>query len=294
MLEFQLSKLRLGVDYVKQFEQVLLNSTRRHLRDLYSRLIGPVAELLKSSSLVIVPYGPLHSLPFHALFDGENYVVDRFTVSYSPSASVFCRSRYRGLGNPEDISLILGIEDSRMPAIKEEIDAVAAMLPNARVFWAGDATESALREYGPSSRVIHIATHGYFRSDNPMFSAIRLADSYLTLHDLYGMNLPAEFMTLSGCVTGLGVIEAGDELIGLARGLLYAGARCLLLTLWEVDDQSTAHFMRILYGHSENGFSRAAAVRSAMLQLRERYPHPYYWAPFKLIGRSFDGPQSVN
>jgi CHAT domain-containing protein len=171
-----------------------------------------------------------------------------------------------------------------MPWIKQEIEGVAAALPNAKVLWAGDATEEALRSLGAESKVIHIATHGYFRPDSPMFSSIRLADAYLTLYDLYRMKLPAEFLTLSGCATGLSVVEEGDELIGLARGLLCAGARSLLLSLWEVDDRSTSEFMKIFYKQFGR-IPKADAARSAMLELRERYPHPYHWAAFKVIGR---------
>jgi CHAT domain-containing protein len=120
-----------------------------------------------------------------------------------------------------------------------------------------------------------------------MFSSIKLADSYLALYDLYHMNLPAELLTLSGCVTGLNVVAGGDELLGLTRGLLYAGAQSLLLSLWEVDDRSTSELMKEFYGFLMRGWRKADALRLAMLELRKRCPHPYYWAPFKLIGSTF-------
>ena len=102
-------------------------------------------------------------------------------------------------------------------------------------------------ELGSTSRIIHIATHGYFREDNPLFSGIRLGDSYLTLYDLYSLRLPAELVTVSGCGTGLNVVTAGDELGGLIRGLFSAGARSLLVTLWDVHDRSTAEFVKSFY-----------------------------------------------
>jgi CHAT domain-containing protein len=99
------------------------------------------------------------------------------------------------------------------------------------------------------------------------------------------MSLPVDLLTLSGCVTGLNVVADGDELFGLTRGLLYAGARSLLLSLWEVDDQSTSEIMEEFYTGLKRLQRKADALRAAMLNARERYPHPYYWAPFKLIGR---------
>lgn len=122
-----------------------------------------------------------------------------------------------------------------------------------------------------------------------MFSSIRMGNSYLSLYDLYQLHLPVELVTLSGCATGLNVVAAGDELIGLARGLFQAGAQSLLLSLWDVHDQSTADFMTMFYERLGAGEDKATAVRQAMLQLRERYPHPYQWAPFVLMGKYTDG-----
>ena len=93
---------------------------------------------------------------------------------------------------------------------------------------------------------MHIATHGMFRRDNPMFSSIRLGDGPLSVYDLYELRLSAELVTLSGCGTGLSGVVGGDEQLGLVRGLLYAGARGVLLTLWDAYDSSTADFMKAL------------------------------------------------
>jgi CHAT domain-containing protein len=84
----------------------------------------------------------------------------------------------------------------------------------------------------------------------------------------------------------LNVVAEGDELLGLTRGLLYAGAKSLLLSLWDVDDRSTSEFMKEFYQHLQTRRRKADAVRAAMLKLREQYPHPYFWAPFKLTGRA--------
>jgi CHAT domain-containing protein len=118
-----------------------------------------------------------------------------------------------------------------------------------------------------------------------MFSGIRLGDAYLNLYDLYQLKLDAELVTLSGCATGMNVVTPGDELLGLVRGLLHAGAHSLLLTLWDVHDQSTADFMARFYRLCQDGLSKASALQGAMIELRERHPHPYYWAPFTLIGK---------
>jgi CHAT domain-containing protein len=283
MLQFQFSKFRLGRAYLDEFQGEMLEATRSHLHDLYTELLAPVRAKLKGQRLIVVPHELLHYVPFHSLFDGKQYLIDSFTVSYAPSASVYVQHRRKEV-NKTGCSLILGVPDRQAPSIYEELQAVAEIVPQAKVFLGPNASEAVLKEHGPRSRLIHIATHGFFRQDNPMFSGIRLGESRLTLYDLYHLKLPAELVTLSGCSTGLNVIAAGDELIGLVRGLLSAGAQSLLLTLWDVNDSSTADFMKAFYTRLFNRPDRAAALREAMVEVRERYPHPYYWAPFVLIG----------
>jgi CHAT domain-containing protein len=164
------------------------------------------------------------------------------------------------------------------------VQTVARLLPHADIRVGQAANLEALRELGPASRCVHIATHGYFREDNPLFSGVRLGDAFLTVHDIYGLRLPVDLITLSGCGTGLNVVAAGDELRGLVRGLLAAGARSTVLSLWDVHDQSTAEFMTSLYEGLNAGLSKAVALQHAMALLRSAHPHPYFWAPFVLIG----------
>lgn len=190
----------------------------------------------------------------------------------------------RAAGECGGAALILGIADPRAPWIENEVREVAATLRGSRLLAGAEASLAALEEYGPESRLLHIATHGRFREDRPMFSSIKLGDGYVTLYDLYQLRLPLELAALSGCSTGLSVVASGDELLGLVRGLLQAGARSLLLTLWDVQDQSTAWFMKSFYRRLAADADKAAALQGAMLELRDRHPHPYYWAPFVLIG----------
>jgi CHAT domain-containing protein len=285
LLQFQLSKFRLGPQYLATVQDSLARATQAHLKALYDELIAPAASLFNANHLIFVPHGLLHYIPFHALFDGTQYLIDRYTVSYSPSASIFALCQTR-TANSAGASLVFGIPDPQAPAILDEVQALTGVLHQAELFVGEKASAEVLREKGPASRTIHIATHGRFRQDNPMFSAIRMGDSYLSLFDLYQLRLPVELITLSGCSTGLNVVAAGDELIGLARGLLHAGAQSLILSLWDVHDQSTAEFMRIFYRSVGNGDSKAAALRTAMLELRKSYPHCYQWAPFILLGKT--------
>ena len=283
LLRFQLGKLQtpLVTDAVPEH---LYRATLAHLEELYSELVAPVREHVEGRHLVFVPHGILHYLPFHALYDGQNFLIDTNTVSYAPSSAVYALSQRRqqsGRG-----SLVLGVPDEQAPLIRSEAESVHSVLPGSELHLGREASHSLFLEKAPACRLIHVATHGTFRPDNPMFSGIRLGDGYLYLYELYQMRLQADLLTLSGCATGLNVIAAGDELLGLIRGALFAGAKSLLLSLWDVNDRSTALFMNAFYSRLSAGESKAQAFATAAREIRATYPHPYFWAPFVLVGKA--------
>ncbi len=282
-LEFQLAKFRLGADYVATFGDSLLTAIQHHLKELFGKLFSPVERYLEGQHLVIVPHGLLHRLPFQALFDGQQYLIDRFTISYAPSATIHSLCHDRPI-NDHGAALVMGIPDASAPLILDEAIAVAGIIPQAELLLDGRATAAALQEKGSRCRFIHIATHGYYRQDSPMFSGIRLNDSILSLYDLYQFKLPAELITLSGCATGVSTVAGGDELLGLVRGLIRAGAKAALLSLWDVQDRSTLKFMTSFYEHLTAGTSKATSLQKAVQCVRQQYPHPYHWAPFGLVG----------
>lgn len=283
LLQLQLSKLQLGPGFAARYGRTLQASADLHLERLHELLLGPLTVAGRYHHLVVAPSGALNSVPFHALRHKGGYLIDSTTVSYAPSAGVYEWSLRQPPAAGES-SLVFGISDASAPEIAAEAEAVGRLLPRSRLYLNERATESTLRRAAPRSRFIHIATHGHFRQDNPMFSSIRLGDSRLSLWDLYGFRLQAALVTLSGCSTGLSVSAGGDEMIGLIRGLLFAGTRTVQSTLWDVHDRSTACYMTLFYRNLLSGTSLADAQRSAMLDLRPEFPHPFFWAPFALTG----------
>ena len=283
LLRFQLGKFRLHGDYLRTFARVLTDATSSHLQHLYDLLIAPIRSRLDADHLVIVPHGVLHYVPFHALHDAGAALIDRCAISYAPSASVHHLCALRPPPSARG-SLVLGVGDMLAPHISREVSQVAAVLPEAQLCIDGDASVARLRADGPAARVVHIATHGFFRRDNPMLSCIRLGDGDLTVGDVYGLRLTADLVTLSGCGTGLNVVAGGDELLGLTRGFLYAGARAVMVSLWDINDESTAEFMAEFYRRFVAGAGPAGALAGAMRSIKLERPHPYYWAPFVLVG----------
>lgn len=258
---------------------------RQCLEKLYAQLVAPIEPLIDGKKLIIAPYGLLHYVPFHALHDGQQFLIDRYEISYCPSANVFMLCTEKAwTQSAGDEMLILGIADEAAPLIRDEVQAVKSLWPNAHLFVDGDATFECLQQHAPTARWLHLASHGMFRRDNPMFSTLKLSNRWLTLYDIFNLNLKADLVTLSACETGMNEVFPGDELFGLIRGFLYAGAPSLIVSLWVVHDRSTAELMRQLYANLRQGISKRAALRQAQLAVKETFEHPYYWAPFILIG----------
>ncbi len=282
-LRLQLDKFLVGVDYVNEYAPQLKESTLKHLQDMYMELVEPFVADLKTRHLIIVPHGPLHYFPFHAFFNGKEYLIDRFTISYAPSASVF---RYCGQRKPvrNPNPLIVGVPDKSAPLIAREIRNLRQLVPDGNFFVGRRATRNSFRREAAEASFVHVATHAVFRSDSPMFSSFKLSDGWITALDLYSMQCKTNLVTLSGCKSGISQIAGADELLGLMRGFLYAGARSLLLSLWDVNDRSTSLFMNSFYEAWLGGASKSQALRTAIRKLREKDSHPYFWAPFVLVG----------
>jgi len=188
----------------------------------------------------------------------------------------------------------------RLPGTRAEAEQILALFPSAQTLSALDfdanyrfATAPDLSQY----RIVHLATHGFFNSNNPALSGIVLSlfdasgqpqpNGFLTLNDIFNLNLPAELVVLSACQTAQGEAVGGEGLVGLTRGLMYAGAERAVVSLWNVDDAATAALMAAFYhGLLQENLTPAAALRQAQQEIRQQegWEHPYYWAAFTLQG----------
>jgi len=260
-------------------------NARGILGTLYRALFAPVAtHLTGHERLIVVPYGPMHAVPFHALYDGERYLIESMEVSVSPSSSLLRLDSERPRTVSRSALVVAYSDGGRLPAVREEAEAVAALLPG-ECFSEAAATRDALASAAPRHRILHLAAHGEARLDNPTFAHLKLADGQLSMVDIFNLPLRGALVTLSACETGRSVVAGGDELIGLSRGFLYAGAATLVQSLWRVEDGSTARLMRHFYGGIRAGVATGVALREAQRALLATSgAHPFYWAPFQLVG----------
>jgi CHAT domain-containing protein len=283
-LRFQIDALRSNRQPNGPHAQQLLNRTQHHLRTLYRILIAPLEPLLGTRRLVVIPHGILHYLPFQALYTGDHYLIEQREICTAPSASVLqlCLDR-PSQSHPQ--ALLCGVPDTYAPHVRDEIAALADHFQQPVVLLDQQATSLALRQHAPTASIIHLACHATFRPDNPLFSALHLADGRFTTRDAYTLDLHCDLVVLSACETGVSHVAAGNEILGLARGFFAAGTPALIVSLWMVDDASTTQLMIQFYQRMLAGDSPAQALRTAQCQLLEQFPHPFFWAPFMLMGR---------
>jgi CHAT domain-containing protein len=172
-----------------------------------------------------------------------------------------------------------------------ETAAIAAAYPNATRVTSADFTHDAARRALLDNDTVHFATHGLLEADAPLFSALLVSPadgqpSRLSLYELVGAPIRAKLVVLSACETGLGKLLGGDEIAGLTRTLLTAGADTVVASLWKVSDESTGMLMQEFYRQMGLGMLPAAALRQSVLAVKARYKHPFYWAPFVVTGRN--------
>jgi CHAT domain-containing protein len=271
----------------------LVRDVRRELQALAAIVLEPLrAALTGVSRLAIIPHGPLHLVPFHALWDGEQYLIQHCEICYAPSASMMAHMASRSADSHTGVgvkALVAGISDEAAPLIAREAQRVAEIFGGCELLIERDATAERVTKAAAQAEIIHLACHGRYSTHSPLTSGLKLADRWLTVRDIYGMRLRADLVTLSGCDTGRAEVAAGDELLGLMRGFFAAGASSMLVSLWQVHDEIAAETMSLFYRGWYNGggklSGKAGALRQAQLAALAERPHPVFWAPFVLVGK---------
>jgi len=271
----------LAVDPQTDAARRLLQLTQRILKRLYSLLIEPLAlHEYNPRKLVIVPYGGLHYLPFNILYDGSAYLIEKHDVVILPAAGLATRP---ALKRDPGALILANSWEGRLPHTLAEAQMVQRLFSG--TLCSGEAAHRAALQAIPT-QILHIATHGEHRLDQPDLSYLHLADGQLYADDTLQQDMSYELVTLSACETGRANVAASDELIGLGRGFLYGGAGALLVSMWQVPDISTLYFMERFYKALRRGTSKAAALREAQqfMLTEEAWLHPAFWGAFQLIG----------
>jgi CHAT domain-containing protein/Flp pilus assembly protein TadD len=264
----------------------------KSMTQLHAWLVAPIRQYIKTADVVIVPHGILHYVPFAALTDGKRYFGDDHAICFLPSSSVLQSIRHR-VGS--DGRRVLAVSQSRaegQPVLvhaDKEAENVARLY-NTNPLGTGRATKVEFMKRAPACNIVHIAAHAELNTNSPLFSRILLSpdgsdSGVIEVREVYPMDLArTDLVVLSSCQTQLGRQSKGDDIVGLNRAFLYAGASSVIASLWTVDDEATSFLMNAFYGRLKRGMSKAAALQAAQIATRKKYPHPYYWAAFVLSG----------
>lgn len=267
-------------------------------RSLHAKLIEPLG-LVAGERLLIVPHDKLHYLPFQALRGPDGYLIERHPIAVTPSSSVAIQLVRRSrpmieklvaFGNPE-----LSEAHANLPSLEgaeQEVGEISKHFVDPTVFLGRSASKRRFRELASTARVLHIAAHAVVDEIDPLLSRILLAPGdgdtgALEAREVYELDFSGvSLVALSACETGLGRVARGDEILGFTRSFFTAGAAGLLVSLWEVADDSTALLMTTFYRELAAGSEAIDAMQRAQVSLlkRAKFSRPFYWAPFNLMG----------
>jgi CHAT domain-containing protein len=288
-LRFQLGRVEIGGGYLERHQARLLEGARNALYRLHQQLIVPLQGFLTERAaerLLVIPYGSLHLLPFHAFWNGQQYLLESYEISYAASASLVVHQaevKQRSLYSLAGVALC----DNAIPQAEHEVRSAARHFERSALYLDEQAGLAGLWEAAQAGDVLHMATHGVFRPDNPFFSALKLADGWIDVRTIYRLPLNARLVVLSACESGAVQVQGSDEAIGLVRGFLGAGAESLVVSLWNVHDASAAILMDEFYANlMSQGLRPAAALRTVQKDAARNNRHPYYWAPYVVVGDS--------
>lgn len=274
---------------------------------LHQQLLQPAQTILAGkTSLVIVPDGVLWELPFQALMPAKGrYLLEDHTIAYAPSLTALREITKRkpaatkaaqtllAFGNP---TLAATANLPPLPNTEKQVRELGALFgaPHSKIYLSTEASEQRFKAEAANYDIISLATHGIFDDQQPMASRVLLAqagneDGALEAHEIMRLQLKAELVVLSACETARGHIGPGEGVIGLTWAFLNAGAPTIVVSQWQVREDSTAELMKDFYRHiktATGNLTRAEALRQAALSVMKdpRYRHPFYWAGFVLIG----------
>jgi CHAT domain-containing protein/tetratricopeptide (TPR) repeat protein len=291
--------------------------------NLYQILLKPFEEYLSNKKLIFVPDETLAYIPFEILlthlpaYDGPNYhdlpyLVKTNPVSYSYSATLLANDFKMGksLSNKllafapkyeespeisETLHLIHRENLYPLPYIKDEVNSIKR-ITRGKVLMDEDATESNFKTLSSEYDILHLAMHTLIDDENPLYSKLAftyipddsIEDGFLNAVEIYNLKLKARLTVLSSCSSGFGKYQKGEGIMSLARSFLYAGCPSIIMTLWEVEDNSGAEIMSKFYYYLKKGYSKNKALKLAKLDFLEEADmlksHPYFWSPFINVG----------
>lgn len=300
-------------------ENLLLQSAS----SLFTDYLSPAIQQLSAQQLVIIPDGSFNKMPFSALvqpragtiagaYHTYDYVGKSYDISYCYAATLLAEMQKPMQARPASLLAFapsfqgqaaqtrLGL--SRLHYNKQEVDAVCVYMSCEKApFYGQEASKETFLELISQQpyNIIHLSTHGKADYSDPNNSYIAFSqmhpgridrDQFLFLRELYNLEMEVETVVLSSCETNLGPIHRAGGMLSLTRGFAFAGAKSIISSLWEVNEQATTELMKLFYSNLQKGMNKSRALQQAKVQLSQNsdYNHPYFWAAFIPVGKTHE------
>ncbi len=308
-----------------EFYNILLRDMLSGLSKNSHLVFSLPAELMLVPMEFLVSKFDENDSPF--LYSNKKFLIDDYSISYTPSFSVYTvLSNRTGMNNDkillvgdpafENNDIISGyrsglLEDNSFKSrnfnlfplkySRDEIENLSNLFSNKTVLVSNEATESNFKKNSRSSKIIHLSTHSFLFKNQPLIvfskgdKSDTTDDGYLEASEIYNLKLNSDMVVLSSCKSGLGTIDKAEGILGMQKSFFDAGAKSVIVSMWDVNDKYTALFMKKFYEYLNNGYDKSEALRKAKIFFKENYSaNPYYWAAFILAGNtsSIDFPKS--
>ncbi len=278
---------------------------------LYQQLILPIKPFIKEE-LIIIPDSWLYFLPFECLikakskaayhFRSHQYLVQDVAISYDFAATLAIKKDYKSQAFKKNLLIVAPsfVNNSRqlkeLAYSKEEVEGVASIL-KADIWMDEDALEEKFVQAASNYQILHIASHGIMNNQYPDYSFVAFTEQkdsieneVLYVSEIYNIPINADLVILSACQTAGGKLYRGEGLLSIAHAFMYAGAKSIIASLWNVDDEQTPALMKGFYAALKSGLTKPKAIQQAKidnLKTADHFKaHPYYWAGFMVIGNT--------
>lgn len=306
------------------FNQDLFAFDPKKAHELYKKLIKPIVKNLpENSSLIFVLPQNLVTFPLELLIteldstiQKNQFLINKFSISYSPSVSIFNKLNQLSRGLSKNILLVgdpqfgaveqqsstrtsdFAQDDlsseiivSPLQYSKDEIITIEEKFENSLTLLDIEATETNFKQNLENFSVVHLSTHSYLNENNPVIlfskSDDKNNDGILERGELVSLKMNADLVVLSSCKSGLGIIDKAEGILGMQKSFFDAGCKSTVVSLWNVNDKYTTVLMGLFYNYLGNGFNKSKALRLAKIDFIENYSvNPFYWAGFVISGNT--------
>lgn len=318
-ISFNKDLFAFNADGAKTFYQNIVQPITKNIPKDSKIIFSLPSEMITIPFELLVTQSSDEQSPY--ILNDKKFLIDDYIISYTPSVAIWNKLRNRNNSNNETALLIgdpifengidvvaetRGLMDEidffsrnmnhqRLEYSEEEIKSIGSLLSNNYIYLSKDATETTFKKNVEDASIVHLSTHSFLYKNNPLIlfsNTDEENDGFLEVGEILNLHLNSDMVVLSSCKSGLGRVDKAEGIIGMQKAFFDAGAKSVVVSLWDVNDKYTSIFMKYFYSFLSDGISKSEALRFAKLKfIKLNNPNPYYWSAFTIAGN--DAPISI-